>query len=229
MMIMRSVAVTLAVVALLLAHPREGTQAQSPQPGQPNQTSPTFRSRADAVWLTAFVTDLEGRPVRGLTVGDFEVLEKGQARDITTFQAVDLPMPPVRETLTGVETDVRTNENPPGRVYVFVNAIPNHCMAYRARLYMKEFLTKYFGPNDIGAVVNLASSPGIARRRVEDQDFTSSVRLLAEAADGFSADHSCHGSTGGGGAARVSSKDFRALIELLARMEGRHKTMFYFS
>ena len=226
----RSTAVLLSMLAILLLPPtRERTQAQSPQAGQPNQPSPTFRSRADAVWLTAFVTDLEGRPVRGLTVDDFEVLEKGERRDITTFQAVDLPMPPLRETLTGVETDVRTNENPPGRVYVFVNAIPNHCMAYRARLYMKEFLTKYFGPNDIGAVVNLASSPGIARRRVEDQDFTSSVRLLAEAADSFSADHSCYGSAGGGGAAQVSSKDFRALIELLARMEGRHKTMVYFS
>jgi VWFA-related protein len=173
-----------------------------------------------------FVTDEAGRPVRGLTADDFEVREKGQPRDVTTFQAVDLPMPPVRETLTGVETDVRTNENPPGRVWVFVNAIPNHCMAYRARVYIKEFLTNYFGPDDIGTVVNLAASPGIARRRIEGQDFTSSVRLLSEAADSFSADHSCSGSTGVG---QVSSEAFRSLVEILSKMEGRHKTMVYFS
>jgi len=222
----RSIAALIAVLAvLLLPQAREATQAQSP-PGQSNQPPPTFSSRADAVWLTVFVTDQAGRPVRGLTADDFEVVEKGQPRDITTFQAVDLPMPPVRETLTAVEPDVRTNENPPGRVWVFVNAIPNHCMAYRARLYIKEFLTNYFGPNDIGAVVNLAASPGIARRRIDGQDFTSSVRLLSEAADSFSADHSCSGSSGMG---QVVSESFRSLVDMLSKMEGRHKTMVYFS
>jgi VWFA-related protein len=223
----RAFAALLAVLAVALLPPaREATKAQSPPPGQSNQPPPTFSSRADAVWLTVFVTDEAGRPVRGLTVDDFEVLEKGQPRDVTTFQAVDLPMPPVRETLTGVETDVRTNENPPGRVWVFVNAIPNHCMADRARVYIKEFLTNYFGPDDIGTVVNLAASPGIARRRIEGQDFTGSVRLLSEAVDNFSADHSCSGSTGVG---QVSSEAFRSLVEILSKMEGRHKTMVYFS
>jgi VWFA-related protein len=221
----RSIAALLSIlIVVLLPHTGERPHAQSPQPGRPNQPSPTFRSRADAVWLTAFVTDEAGRPVHGLTVDDFEVMEKGELRDITTFQTVDLPMPSVRETLTGDETDVQTNENPPGRVYIFVNAIHNHCMAYRARLYIKEFLKKYFGPNDIGTVVNLA--PGLGRRRLEGQDFTSNVRLLSEAADAFSADHSCHGSSGGG---HVASEDFRGLIELFSKMEGRHKTMVYFS
>lgn len=223
----RSFAALLAVLAaVLLAQTRDATRAQSSSPAQSNQPPPTFSSRADAVWLTVFVTDEAGRPVRGLTPDDFELLEKGQSRDITTFQAVDLPMPPVRETLSGVETDVRTNENPPGRVWVFVNAIPNHCMAYRARVYIKEFLTNYFGPNDIGTVVNLAASPGIGRRRIEGQEFTSSVRLLSEAADSFSADHSCSGSTGMG---EMSSEAFRSLVEILSKMEGRHKTMVYFS
>jgi hypothetical protein len=82
----RSIAALIAVLAvLLLPQAREATQAQSP-PGQSNQPPPTFSSRADAVWLTVFVTDQAGRPVRGLTADDFEVLEKGQPRDITTFQ-----------------------------------------------------------------------------------------------------------------------------------------------
>lgn len=216
----RSIAALLAILAVvLLPQARAASQAQSP--GQSSQPTPTFSSRADAVWLTVFVTDETGRPVRGLTAADFEVLEKGQPRDITTFQAVDLPMPPIRETLTGVETDVRTNENPPGRVYIFAVGTASHSAAYRSRLYIKEFLTKYFGPNDVGTVVQLAPQPG---RRNVGQDFTSSVRLLSEAADNFSAD-----SSGEGGGDAGLSERFRGLVEMLSRMEGRHKTMLYFS
>ena len=57
----------LAILAVvLLAQPWEVTRAQSPPQGQSNPPTPTFSSRADAVWLTVFVTDEAGRPVRGL-------------------------------------------------------------------------------------------------------------------------------------------------------------------
>ena len=221
---MRFVAVALALIVGLLAPARETVQAQSAAAGQQAHTTPTFRSRADAVWLTAFVTDSNDRPVHGLTVDDFEILEMGQPRDITTFHAVDLPLPAVRETLTGVEADVRTNETAPGRAYVFVVGIADHCLAYRARLYIKEFLTKHFGPDDIGMLVNL--TPTLRRRSFEFQNFTRSVRVLSEAADSFTSDYSC----GGGGASAIDlGVGFRAVIETLSQMEGRHKTMLLFS
>ena len=73
----RSTAALLSILAvLLLPHLRERTQAQAPQAGQSNQ--PTFRSRADAVWLTAFITDENGRPVRGLTSVSGSVAELSQ-------------------------------------------------------------------------------------------------------------------------------------------------------
>jgi len=143
----RSTTALFAILIVGLApQTRKHTQAQSPQPGQSTQPSAVFRSRADAVSVTVFVSDSDGKPVRGLTVDDFELLENGKPREMTTFEEVNLPLPPVRETLTGVESDVRTNEDPPGRVYIFALSVNDQCMALKTRFLIKEFMTRYFGP-----------------------------------------------------------------------------------
>ncbi len=77
------------------------------------QQPPTFRTGVEAVVLDVSVLDKDRRPVRGLTVADFTVLEDGKAQDIRTFKAIDmedvvetLPAPWVRE----VAPDVRRND-----------------------------------------------------------------------------------------------------------------------
>jgi hypothetical protein len=67
-------------------------------------------------------------------------------------------------------------------------------------------------------------TPTLRRRSAEFQNFTSSVRVLSDAADRFSADYP---------AALVGAVEFdggfRAIIETLSQMEGLHKTMLLFS
>src|SRR5262245_20968714 len=57
----------------------------------PPQQPPTFRGSAEAVQMSVIVTDREGSLVSGLTEDDFEILEDGKPRQITTFSAVDIP------------------------------------------------------------------------------------------------------------------------------------------
>ena len=206
---------------------RESIQAQAPQPTQSTQAPPTFRSRADAVWLTAFVTDQDGNPVRGLTADDFEVLEQGRPRDITTFQEVNLPRPQARGSLlTGVEPDVRTNDHPPGRVYIFALAVSDPCVALKTRFLIKDFLTKHFGPHDIAAVTHLGRG-----LRTDGHEFTNNVGMIVSAVDKFSGgfDECVSDTEGEGRPGGAISDDFRELLEVLVRMEGRHKTLLYFS
>ena len=232
----RSTAALLSLLAFVLVpHPRTGIRAQSSAPERPTQSTPTFRSRADAVWLPVFVADSDGRPVRGLTVDDFELFENRKPREITTFEAVDLPLPAVRETLAGEEDDVSTNEHTSGRVYILALAVADPCMALRTRLYIKEFLKKYFGPHDIAAVTQLGRG-----LRTDGQAFTSNVRRIAESVDKFSGGFGAcvedalfeksgdPGAATGIGAPGIG-QDLRELIEVLATVEGRHKTMLYFS
>jgi VWFA-related protein len=48
---------------------------------------PTFRSSADVVTIQASVRNNRGRPVRGLTLADFEVRDNGQPRPILSLRA----------------------------------------------------------------------------------------------------------------------------------------------
>lgn len=50
---------------------------------------PTFSSRLDVVRVDALVTD-DGRPVRGLTAGDFVVLDNGRSQtvDLASFETL---------------------------------------------------------------------------------------------------------------------------------------------
>ena len=77
------------------------------------QQPPTFRTGVEAVVMDVSVLDKDRRPVRGLTAGDFTVLEDGKPQDIRTFKAIDtedvvetLPAPWVRE----VAPDIRRND-----------------------------------------------------------------------------------------------------------------------
>ena len=89
--------------------------------------TPIFRSAVDAIELDAFVFDAQGNPVTDLTENDFEIIEDGQLQEIASFAVVNIPIEttvrPVAAT-TAV-ADVRTNEQPEGRIYLIaVDEIP---------------------------------------------------------------------------------------------------------
>jgi len=73
------VLVTTAAVALTLT----ASQAQEPK-------TPAFPAQAEAITVDAVVLDKDGHPIRGLTKGDFVVLEDGKAQEIVGFEARDL-------------------------------------------------------------------------------------------------------------------------------------------
>ena len=78
--------VVLATMALLAA-------SSVPAGATPQQT-PAFPSGVDLVRVDAVVLDPDGRPVKGLTAADFEVLEDGERREVASFETIDV-RPPV--------------------------------------------------------------------------------------------------------------------------------------
>lgn len=139
---------------------------------------PTFRSSVEAVQLSVIVTDRDGNPVSNLTEDDFEIVEDGKTRPITTFAAVDIPIERREREL--VEPDVLSNDGPQGRLYVIALDSMSSYSALRARAILREFVENHFGPNDTAAVVLTTQGP-----RESGQEFTSNPRLLIEAINKF--------------------------------------------
>lgn len=83
---------------------------------------PAFGAAVDVVVVDAVVTDGQGRPVRGLTAGDFVVREDGLPQELTSFEAVDLP--PVPEAPPSPAPRSSANDGsaaePSGRVFLVV-------------------------------------------------------------------------------------------------------------
>jgi VWFA-related protein len=215
-----------------------GATPQQPQDRRQNQDdTPTFRSKVTVVQIDAIVTDASGNPVSGLTQDDFDVLEAGKHREISTFAAVDIPLPvPDPPGATRLESDLATNGLPPGRTYLIALDEVDPPNAMKARHFLRDFVEKYMGPTDLVAVS--LTGRGLASSA---QDFTSNKRLILAAIDKFSggfAPFEAGGSksTSEGGAAtnaRVSTSDarqlgssLRRLTEFLATMPGR-KVMLY--
>ena len=204
-----------------------GRGAQPPtddQQRQPEQDqTPTFRSSVLLVQIDAIVTDASGKPVTGLTADDFEVLEQGKPRDVTTFAAVDIPFTPgTEEALPRVESDIKANTGSPGRTYLIALDETAPDRALRARQILRRFVERYMGPNDVAAVA--LTGRGLAS---SGQDFTGNKRLILQAIDKFS------GGYPGFDAPAIQSSDgrqlassLRKLTEFLATMPGR-KVLIY--
>ena len=187
-------------------------------PGQEPQA--TFRSSVEAVQLSVIVTDEDGRPVSGLTEADFEVLENGDARPITTFSAVDIPVETV-ERAPG-QPDVVSNDGPPGRLYVIALDQMSANSALRTRAFLRQFLEKHLAANDTASV--MLTTGGL---RESGQEFTSNRRLLLNAIDRFD-----------GGAAPENSPrlrernfigDFLGLMKFMASLRGGRKALIFVS
>jgi VWFA-related protein len=74
----------LVVTACVLVPWSAGAHRGQEPPGESQQT---FRSAVDVVTIQASVRDARGRPLRGLTVGDFEVRDNGQLRPMLSLRS----------------------------------------------------------------------------------------------------------------------------------------------
>lgn len=222
----------LAVSAVFLGGQRTLSSSAAPQ-------QPTFRSGVEAVQVDVFVADRDGRPVSGLTIDDFEVLEDGAPQTITTFADVNIPIE--RGVRPPGEPDVLTNDRPEGRIYLIaldeVGTHPDHPESpQKARAFLRRFIDEYFGPNDVAAVVLVGRG-----RTTDGQDFTSNRRLLLDAIDKFSGGFRQEETpaefqspeAGAKGEANLMLRNrmssLRALTEFMAKMPGRRKAMLYVS
>ena len=220
--------IALATGVLLAQQPDAPPSPGSKSPGS-QQPTPVFRSAIEAVQMDVFVTDTQGNPVSGLTLDDFELVENGEPRPITTFEAVDIP---IERTESGVqlgEPDVLTNEDPLGRVYVFAIDDLDGCAALRTRRFLRQFVDDFLGPHDMAAVALIGR--GLA---TDGQDFTKNRRLLLAAIDKISGQGAeCSGPTRPGDA-RTSGRSqqigsLRDVIESLVKIPGRQKAMLFFT
>jgi VWFA-related protein len=86
---MNTVATRLFVTLLIVCPAGLTARAGQPPQDQPQQT---FRSSVDLVTIQASVRDHRGRPLKGLTPGDFEIRDNGQVRPILSLRS-DLRSP----------------------------------------------------------------------------------------------------------------------------------------
>jgi VWFA-related protein len=150
---------------------------------RPTDQTPTFRVRADVVRLDVSVLDRQGHPVRGLTAGDFAVLEDGLAQPIVAFAAVDVPTwsvgtaPWMRE----VGSDVASNRIDGRRAVVIVmddyGARFDPGVARSAKAIAGAAIDQ-LGPADLAAVVYVLN-------RDRGQEFTLDRGRLRAAVDRF--------------------------------------------
>ena len=180
------------------------------------QAPPTFRTGVEAVAVDAFVTDRAGTPVTDLSRNEFEIAEDGTPQAITSFSLVDIPIERTEAVLLdSPEPDVVTNQGPEGRMFAIAVDEIRPDDALRARAFLKRFFDQHFGPNDVGTVVNIGRG-----RAVDAQDFTSNRRLLLAAVNrmqGWPPEAV--------GSSRNQATGLRALVESLARIEGRRKAL----
>ena len=194
-------------------------RGQAPQVPPSDAPQATFRSSVEAVQLSIIVTDEDGRPVSGLTEADFEVLENGDPRPITTFSPVDIPIETV-ERAPG-QPDVVSNDGPPGRLYVIAldRMLPDS--ALRTRAFLRQFVEKHLAPNDTAAV--MLTTGGL---RDSGQEFTSNRLLLLNAIDKFD-----------GGTPDLSPRlrernfigDFLELMRFMSKLRGGRKAVIFIS
>src|SRR5579862_5808754 len=89
---------------------------------QTSQQPPKFVAGVDVVEMDVSVWDKDRKPVRGLTAGDFMVLEDGKAQKIVAFDEIytAAPAPPSAPWMRDVAPDVESNGVKDKELFVIV-------------------------------------------------------------------------------------------------------------
>jgi VWFA-related protein len=204
--------------------------AQAPARQPPQEPVATFRAGVRAIPIDVVVTDQDGNPVRGLTVEDFEITERGRPQPITTFEAVDIPIE--RQLPDLADADVVTNEGD-GRIYLIVIDAISPTYGMYAKRELRKFFDQHFGPNDSAAIMFLDKAHSNA-----GQDFTSNRRLLIKGIDSIVGSPDGRAAAGSAslfpqfdplGAAAILARNrmsrLKDLTEFLIKIPGRRKAM----
>ena len=178
--------VAVLLASLLAAAVAGQAPAPPPAPAAPQEPPPvTFRVEVNYVEVDAVVTDAQGRLVTDLSQADFEILEDGRPQKIDAFALVNLPIERLERPLFAaapIEPDVQANTAQEGRIYTIVldDLHTSFTNTPRVRRFLREFIERNFGANDLAAVVYTSG------RAIAGQEFTNNRRLLLEAIDRFS-------------------------------------------
>jgi VWFA-related protein len=172
----RVAAVVVAALLLFATLSAPGATTQNPP-----QAIPRFRTGVELVLLDVSVLDADRRPVRGLTAGDFIVVEDGRPQNIASFSAVDLP-DVIEETVSAaawvrtVASDVRRNTDLKDRrivVIVMDDATPMPAVEVPRAKTLARRAIEALGPGDLACVA-------FTLDKKSGQEFTQDrARLLA--------------------------------------------------
>jgi VWFA-related protein len=160
----RSLLILLALPALLsliaAAPPTPDTPGKTPIAEQQFEDT----SQVVAVEVPVNVVGRDGRPVRGLTAGDFEVYDAGQKQTVTGFEVVDVGAlapapagaPPARPT------DPDDVQGPARRHFLllFDFSFSSPTAILKARLAARDFLLASLHPSDLAAVATYSIEQG---------------------------------------------------------------------
>jgi VWFA-related protein len=166
------------------------TLARSPVSAAQGQ--PTFRSAVQLIEVDVFVTDNEGRFVRGLRQDDFEIVEDDKPQTIQAFSFTDLPIETavvVPAQADAPEPDVSTNNTPEGRVYVILMDSPSTAgpggtrtgLTYDAyaKAFARQFVQEQVTTRDSVAVVHVQGT------FTDSQPFTTNKQRVLASIDRY--------------------------------------------
>jgi len=200
---------------------------------QDQSLPPVFRTAVNVVQVHAYVTDVQGNPVTGLTAEDFEVREDGKSQSVTYFVPINIPIEERREDAATrtplIAPDVQSNVSPEGRLYVIAVDDMRPDSGLHARAFLRRFVERYMGENDVAAVILVGHG-----RRADTQEFTSNRRLLLRSIDTISGWPGISSPAGAGFSlgpahARDLMEALQDLVEFLAHIPSRRKTMLLLS
>ncbi|HVS66832.1 MAG TPA: VWA domain-containing protein [Thermoanaerobaculia bacterium] len=148
-----------ALGLILLAVPANAQRDSSQR--DPAQLE-TFEDRANVleVQVPVNVVGKDGHPVRGLTVDDFEIVDEGKRREVTSFEVIDLEelsVDPARPSLA--------EEAIPGAarrhfLFLFDLSFSRGTHVLRARQAAQRFVVESMHPTDLAAVATHSVETG---------------------------------------------------------------------
>ena len=155
---------TAILTTLLLAAATESRSTSLPRPS-PTPEPLTFASDVRMIRLDVSVVDKGGRPVRGLSAGDFSIWESGKAVQLSVFEAMEdgaLATSALGEDGSAMSLTVRApfgNERRAGQRIVIVGDPSGLGPKQLARMRegMAGFITSQAKDGDIVRLINLAT------------------------------------------------------------------------
>jgi VWFA-related protein len=143
---------------------------------------PEFRADVRVIRLDVSVVDKRGRPMAGLSPGQFTVFEDGRPVEITYFEAVDARS----GAATGPDSAVVVSAPPPRRVLLLVDTGRMDIGSlYRARKATARYLREGAIAGDWVRLVNLSSGRVWDGRIPEDRERLESAALGLEGRRSF--------------------------------------------